>query len=610
MKKSCYNEYSKLKVGCFIMKRRKWLGAAALVCALVGGFTLETAATAKQVEKASAAISLAQKDNIVATAYQAETKMTNAPTVVLDLASKKIYDKLVKTEKTPSNVVLRMNKDQKIVDAKGGEIGDFLQIFNNTLRGKMVPVVYVSNEEEADALVGFLSDKKNILDLCVASDKPELVGRVRGECENIRGVVFFNEYNDLYKDIVVVANKNKANVVVLPQSLATAQAVSYLQARCKTVWVTPETTKKIDVYDVVGSGAYGVVTTDTATAFSAMESFEEKSYPRMPFITAHRGMPNKVPENSVIGVKKAIEAGATHIELDVKVTSDNQLIVMHDDTIDRTTSGTGKTEEMTLAEIRQHTLLVCGEVVPTLDDFIKAIKEENSDLILNIEVKTLKSVAAADLVYADLVEHDFLHQAIVCGPGAAETIKRHPEIVGTVGVSPANGELSASLITLSQANAAIEVNGRLEYVSSARDKGYMLYSWNYGAFNLDPTIKTGVSGICTDDADFTSDWTRFVWGEEGQVKTLKKGDKIALKGVTCDKEQKDLEGKVFYLTDKGSYYEVIASYTENDMVRYTEKFKVKHDGNRGCGGVVGLELPVTVALSAAAVGMLKKRNCK
>ena len=67
---------------------------------------------------------------------------------------------------------------------------------------------------------------------------------------------------------------------------------------------------------------------------------------------AHRGASSYAPENTFASYDKALEMGVDHIELDVHFTSDDHLVVFHDDTVDRTSNGKGPVLEHTLAELR------------------------------------------------------------------------------------------------------------------------------------------------------------------------------------------------------------------------------------------------------------------
>lgn len=70
-------------------------------------------------------------------------------------------------------------------------------------------------------------------------------------------------------------------------------------------------------------------------------------------ITAHRGASFEFPENTLLSMEKAVEAGADMIEFDLRGTSDNIPVLLHDETINRTSNGTGKPEDYTLQELRK-----------------------------------------------------------------------------------------------------------------------------------------------------------------------------------------------------------------------------------------------------------------
>lgn len=107
-------------------------------------------------------------------------------------------------------------------------------------------------------------------------------------------------------------------------------------------------------------------------------------------VIAHRGLSGKAPENTMAAFRLAIDAGADMIELDVTLTSDGELVVIHDDTLQATTNGRGKVMKHTLAELRaldagswfgsQFT----GERLPLLSEVLDLVR---SKILLNIEIK-------------------------------------------------------------------------------------------------------------------------------------------------------------------------------------------------------------------------------
>ena len=91
-------------------------------------------------------------------------------------------------------------------------------------------------------------------------------------------------------------------------------------------------------------------------------------------IVGHRGAAGLAPENTLKGFALAMELGVDAVECDVRLSRDGQIVLMHDATADRTTSGAGAVAEMDLADIRGLDA-GDGEAVPTLDELLAAVKE-------------------------------------------------------------------------------------------------------------------------------------------------------------------------------------------------------------------------------------------
>ena len=105
---------------------------------------------------------------------------------------------------------------------------------------------------------------------------------------------------------------------------------------------------------------------------------------------AHRGYKGRYPENTMLAFKKAIEAGASGIELDIHLTKDNQLVIIHDECLERTTNGSGLVCEKSLDELKK---LSASKLYPsfdnqeilTLSEYFEFIKDYK--IISNIELK-------------------------------------------------------------------------------------------------------------------------------------------------------------------------------------------------------------------------------
>ena len=109
-------------------------------------------------------------------------------------------------------------------------------------------------------------------------------------------------------------------------------------------------------------------------------------------VFAHRGYSGKYPENTMLAFREAEKAGTDGIELDVQLTKDGQIVIIHDETLDRTTTGTGWVKDHTLKELKALDASVIKggtcppERIPTLEEYCDWVK--GTKLITNIELKT------------------------------------------------------------------------------------------------------------------------------------------------------------------------------------------------------------------------------
>ena len=139
-------------------------------------------------------------------------------------------------------------------------------------------------------------------------------------------------------------------------------------------------------------------------------------------LCAHRGAMATHPENTLPAFFSAIEAGAHMIEFDVALTIDGKMVVIHDATVDRTTDGTGRVDELTLEEIKKldagswKSPEFAGEPIPTLNEVLEIMP---GNVWLNVHLKGNDFLGS--MVAEKIRDHGRLHQAfIACGAGAAE----------------------------------------------------------------------------------------------------------------------------------------------------------------------------------------------
>lgn len=107
---------------------------------------------------------------------------------------------------------------------------------------------------------------------------------------------------------------------------------------------------------------------------------------------AHRGFSGAYPENTMLAFRKALDAGCEGIEFDVQLTKDGEVVIIHDETIDRTCSSTGRVRDMTYQELCQLDFhgrfpgVFPFQRIPTLREYFELVKDR--DILSNIELKT------------------------------------------------------------------------------------------------------------------------------------------------------------------------------------------------------------------------------
>lgn len=117
---------------------------------------------------------------------------------------------------------------------------------------------------------------------------------------------------------------------------------------------------------------------------SLLQKFDQSDYV---FVVAHRGDWRNAPENSVDAIKRAINMGVDIVEIDIQMTKDSNFVVIHDKTLDRTTTGKGKVSDYKTDELKK-LLLKSGngiktyEQIPTLEEALLVCKDR---ILVNID---------------------------------------------------------------------------------------------------------------------------------------------------------------------------------------------------------------------------------
>ncbi|MEW6387624.1 MAG: glycerophosphodiester phosphodiesterase family protein [Thermodesulfobacteriota bacterium] len=126
----------------------------------------------------------------------------------------------------------------------------------------------------------------------------------------------------------------------------------------------------------------------------------------MPKIMGHRGAPAYEPENTLRSLELALKLGVAAVEVDVHLSRDGHLVVIHDDTVDRTTNGRGRVRDLTFAELRKLDAGQ-GERLPSLNEVVDLVRGQAH---LFVE---LKPPEAAGPLLRFFQEHDLFADATI-----------------------------------------------------------------------------------------------------------------------------------------------------------------------------------------------------
>ncbi len=150
---------------------------------------------------------------------------------------------------------------------------------------------------------------------------------------------------------------------------------------------------------------------------------------------AHRGYSARYPENTLLAFEKAVAAGADMIELDVHLSQDGRLVVIHDEKIDRTANGTGAVADLSLAELKRYNynnrMAEPGFVeIPTLDEVIGWAGDR---VMLNIEIKNGPVPnEGIEKILADLLQQTRFTDRVIVSSFDHYTLAEMKRIAGSV----------------------------------------------------------------------------------------------------------------------------------------------------------------------------------
>lgn len=230
-------------------------------------------------------------------------------------------------------------------------------------------------------------------------------------------------------------------------------------------------------------------------------------------VIAHRGFSGAAPENTMAAFKKAMATGADMVELDVHLSRDGEVVVTHDDTLNRCTNGSGLVSDCTLKELKGFDAgswfgeEFRGEKIPTLEEVLTLIKGK---ILLNIEIKIgrLGQYNIEDLTdraLAKVEELGLLNQVLFSSfnPSALKRIekKNNLALLALLLNYPWTDSKNVLAGDFSVLNCARNTLTR-QMIVSARERGFELNVWTVDEEGeMERFIEMQIHGIFTNYPD-------------------------------------------------------------------------------------------------------------
>jgi glycerophosphoryl diester phosphodiesterase len=227
-----------------------------------------------------------------------------------------------------------------------------------------------------------------------------------------------------------------------------------------------------------------------------------------PLIVGHRGNARHAPENTRVSFMQAIEAGAAIVEMDTRLSRDGQIVLMHDDTVDRTTSGCGRVVDLTVQQLSQldagswKAPKYRGEPVPTLTHVAEVCRGK-AVMMLDLKCPGQGSALAR---WIDATNYPV--DQLILAPwelGEGTELRRHLATCEMVLIGETRvDEATAWLSQLRRAGfTGVSVDHQVltwSLVEAARALGMKVYTWTVNdVADLQRVCGMGVDGIITDD---------------------------------------------------------------------------------------------------------------
>lgn len=221
---------------------------------------------------------------------------------------------------------------------------------------------------------------------------------------------------------------------------------------------------------------------------------------KKPLVIGHRGAMGHETENSMASIQKALDLGVDMIEIDVFKISSSEIVVFHDDTVNRLTNGPGKIEEYNIFDLNQ-LILDGGHKIPMLQDVLKLI---DNKVALNIELKGANTSDRVNYIMDYYIkEKNWSPENFIISSFNWDELKTMRKINKDVAIAVLTEENPIDAIAIAKELNAVAINPyfknlNLEVANEIRDAGFKIYTWTVNEpEDINAMKRIGVDGIIT-----------------------------------------------------------------------------------------------------------------
>lgn len=218
----------------------------------------------------------------------------------------------------------------------------------------------------------------------------------------------------------------------------------------------------------------------------------------------HRGAKGYEPENTLIAFEKAINLGVDGIELDVHLSSDNELIVIHDETVDRTTNGKGEVNQLSLKELKALKIELT-EKIPTLTEVLDLV---NKRCFVNIELKGIGTAKpVTQLISHYISEKNWDYNNFIISSFDWKMLEETHLLNSKIKIGVLTEESIDKALAFAKKINAFAIHPDYELLSKEnvilmQQNGFEVYPWTVNSENAIQKIKSfNVNGIISDFPD-------------------------------------------------------------------------------------------------------------